>query len=123
MERIEKLALEWVKLNYTYNKLFAPKEVDCVVSKLFNTIDFYFVENNDEEEYLNWKKDEYKEYCKENYNHLIEIEKIDKEKFKNWKELFEYRTLYPSFISELFVNSKMVEQMLAGKNLKRIKNG
>lgn len=118
---LEKLALEWVKLNYKYNKIFLPREVDCIVSKTFNTVDFYFVNEIDEQWYIQYQKDNYKDWCKNNYNLLVENKKIDSTAISNWKELFNKRKIYPSFISELFVTSKMSEQMLAGKNLKRIK--
>ena len=118
---LEKLALEWVKLNYKYNKIFSPREVDCIVSKTFNSVDFYFVNEIDEQWYIQYKKNNYKDWCKNNYNLLVENKKIDPTVISNWKELFNKRKIYPLFIGELFVTSKMSEQMLAGKNLKRIK--
>ena len=58
--------------------------------------------------YLELKKNEYQKWCKENIE-------------DDWQKVFNKRKIYSTFINELFVTSEMVEKMLNGNNIKKIK--
>ncbi len=93
----------WVENQHIYKTKFSSRPVDFVQSKLFNTIDFYFINEEDEQWYLDLKKEEYKQWCEDE------------------EREFDNNRMYSTFISELSVSADMVDKMLAGNNPKRIK--
>tara|TARA_R110000772_G_scaffold17946_3_gene50033 strand:+ start:172884 stop:173210 length:327 start_codon:yes stop_codon:yes gene_type:complete len=104
---MEELVMSWVQNQHVFKTRFLSKPVDYVHSKLFNTIDFYFSNEEDEIWYQELIKTEYKIWCEEHLD--------------DWGEVFNKRIFYPTFISELFMTSEMVNKMLNGTNVKRIK--
>lgn len=118
---IEELAMQWVKIQHKYTTVFESREVDCVYGKLFNTIDFYFVKEEDAEWYQKFCEEQHRATHQANYDRLVESKNIDPEIVTSWEDYTDPRTLWPDFISELSMTSGMVEDMRSGKNLKKIR--
>jgi len=112
----------WLNEQYFWNTISEKRPVDFLYSKAFNTVDFYFEEIEDVEWYENLCKEKYKTWCEENFDKLKEEDKKEKIKEKTWKEYFEKREIYPDFISELFITVSMLEELMKGKNPKKVRN-
>lgn len=113
---------KWLEEQHFWKVISERRPVDFVYSKAFNTVEFYFEEEEDIEWYDNLCREKYKKWCEENFDRLKEEDEKNKIKETTWQEYFEKREIYPDFITELFMTSKMVEELKSGKNPKRIKN-
>lgn len=118
---LDKLIFSWLEHQYFWNTILERRSVDYVISKNFNTVDFYFTEFEDEQFYIDLCKEKYKEWCKENFDSLKENDKKNKITEETWEEYFEKRKDYPTFITELFITSTMLDKLKEGKNPKRVK--
>lgn len=119
--KTEELILNWLEIQYFWTNTLEKRPVDFIYSKAFNTVDFYLTEYEDEFWYKDYCKEKYKEWCEENFEKLKEEDTKDKVKEKTWEEYFEKREIYPIFVTELFVTTKMLEEVISEKNPKKIK--
>ena len=108
---IEK-ALEWFNIQYLYKTRWDGKKIDAVQSKTFGSIHFYFSEDEDEKSYIVEKKEE----------HKLLVEEKRKEVEASGEEFEEReRIMWPDFIIEIMMTPPMIEQLEAGKSMKKIK--